>query len=830
MRCGRSSGGASDLANEASPKAQRRIGRRTARGCLWAVLGLGLLAFLATLLLESAWFEGVIEQRLVQAVERGLDREVSVASFDIDLLPLSVAVQDLVIAGPTATPDAPDAESLPFVRVDSVDVLLAVRGVVDPTIEILSVDVEHPVVRINLGEDGSHDVPLWQPADPESQGSVSVELGSLHVRDGVFVLDDSSTPFALDASGVTATLAGASGDVEGRVHVDALAFDLQNVIDDGPFEARLDASVTIARGAVTVSEIELSGEHLEIAGSGTAAWMEGERRIDLDLEAESSARLLERLGFVDSGLLAGDFSWQGDFRYTADEVSGEGVWGVRGELRSASLELAGQPVSDINIETAVDRHAVSAQLRDARFAGGRLAGGLAMDLDRLPASPSSSNGDESGRGEPSTLQLELHEGQLAELLTNLGSDRVPVDGRLTGELEYRFHPSRALEGNGVAHLSVETLADSEPEVGSSASAKPIQAEVPLLIEAGVVSSQAIRARLPSQTLRAAGSYEISTGSGQLDAALTSQDLAALWQLVLGSPEEVTGVATVAAQPMLSVQGGTGEIRSLARLTSGAAELDVDFDLEGVLTDRLAVDRASGSFRFLPGQEERPWAVESLAVELTDQGDDAKEATARLNGQITGAPSSGSVADASQAPELQLAIDLASWPLESLGALSSQAAVLANLGGYVSADVGLQQSGRISMVGRVDELSLILAEAQDAHRNEIELGQLQLEANLADGTLLLDRALLALPAGDVQLSGQLPYSQDSAQLQVELSAPALDLSRSPFDWLPLVPAPHEDRPSPVDASLCFCQGHTKRKSGLATSSNHRRGNATPSGAE
>jgi translocation and assembly module TamB len=126
------------------------------------------------LLLRSGWFREQVRTRIVQEIERGTGGSVELGSFAFDWTNLTATVGPLVLHGK----ESPDEE--PFLRIPSATLGLRLISMLERKVDLASLRVDQPSVRVVFYPDGSTNLPV--PAVRTSSKSWAQNLIDLGIR------------------------------------------------------------------------------------------------------------------------------------------------------------------------------------------------------------------------------------------------------------------------------------------------------------------------------------------------------------------------------------------------------------------------------------------------------------------------------------------------------------------------------------------------------------------------------------------------------------------------------------------------------------------------
>lgn len=168
----------------------RRFGRLALRIAMAVAILLLVCGIAGLLLLRSGWFYERVRARLVTEIEKTTGARVELGSFAFDWRSLTATAGPLVLHGRER------AGEPPLARVESVTVGLHIISMMERKVDLASLRLERPLVRIVFYADGSNNLP------PPHAGNWAEELINLAVRHyevngGLVEYDDHEIPLNL---------------------------------------------------------------------------------------------------------------------------------------------------------------------------------------------------------------------------------------------------------------------------------------------------------------------------------------------------------------------------------------------------------------------------------------------------------------------------------------------------------------------------------------------------------------------------------------------------------------------------------------------------------
>lgn len=539
----------SDSSRKSTRRRPGRLRRWLLRPIAWLVALVALLILGGWLVVRSPWVRVRLATELEQYLTRRLERQVTIGGLDFELLPLSVVVEDVAVAD--LDPELPPVGEARRIAV-SADVLLAERN----EVQLRRLEIDRPVLRIRLLEDGSHNLPRWHGAG-EGERTVDVEIGVVELHDGHVELADRKLPLAFAARRVAARLLGTDGlDVEGRVA--ASEFRLQ-LPEAEAYVGRVEGRVRVARGVAQVVSARIGGPHLDAGARGEVRWGE-QQRASFSFAANADGRLLDELGYLEEQI-------RGRIRFDGELLWRPESWGLRGTMTSERAQLFGWPLSGFEGVVSLDRGAALVDVERAGFGGGELVGRLAVNL--------------ALEERPAQLDLSLSGVELQELAGQLGIPVENLGGRVSGPFSYGFALLEPDRGTGWAQLEVAA--------GEAGRARiPFRGGVPVVIERGEVSIPGLQLVSTDHRLTASGRYSLARGGGRFEYHLEIDRVGSLGRLL---PIE-TGPEPLLWWPTRARGTATGVIR----LGPAATTVTIDLQLSNVEAPGIRARQLRGAMR------------------------------------------------------------------------------------------------------------------------------------------------------------------------------------------------------------------------------------------
>ena len=242
----------------------RALGRILLRILVRGGAALAVLAVIAALaglvVVQSGWFHEYVRQRIIAEIERTTGGRVELGRFSFRGPTMTARVSQLVLHGKEA------AGEPPLLRVESVTLGLRILSFAERKIDLASVQVDQPRVRIAIYADGSDNLPGAQGNWP--QDLLNLAVGRYQVTDGTVELDERSIPVNLRGEGLTLKL---SYDPRTPSYLAELGSRRLRAAIAGlaPMELGLSSRFTLEKSRLVISALRLSTaqSHADLQGA-----------------------------------------------------------------------------------------------------------------------------------------------------------------------------------------------------------------------------------------------------------------------------------------------------------------------------------------------------------------------------------------------------------------------------------------------------------------------------------------------------------------------------------------------------------------------------------
>lgn len=412
---------------------------------LWrTAVALALLLMLAAvagvLVLRSDRFREYVRRRIVEVAQRATGGQVELGAFSFDWTRLEARVEDFILRGREPAGDPP------LVRIGAATLGLRIVSVWERAVDLRSLRVEGPQVRIIFFPDGSTNFPGPQGAQgrPWPERMLDLKIGRYEIVNGTLEFDQRRTPFHLQGENLRISMDfdAARPSYRGRFSSDQ-RFRIRQY---GPIQAAISADFVLESNRITLSRLDAALGQTTARLSGVLEDMRalhGRLALQLDAAVADGVRIF-RLPVDPAGRasMAGDLevSFAGGFRWEAS-----GPLELRGlRYRRGRLNIENGAVRGI---ARVAPDGVTLRRLKTEFLGAPVSGGLTL-----------------------TGWRRLHwEGEISQLgvraATSVLTERaLPWDGTLAGP----FSVDATLGGRDLmarATLAIRPLAEAPPIEG-----------------------------------------------------------------------------------------------------------------------------------------------------------------------------------------------------------------------------------------------------------------------------------------------------------------------------------------------------------------------------
>ena len=268
----------------------RKFGRVLLRFAAALVLLAAVCALTGVLVFRSGWFYELVHRRMVMEIEKATGGRFEAGDFRFDWKRLEVTVGPVVLHG-RESPSEP-----PFVRVASITAGLRIVSMMERKVDLASLRIEQPQVRIVFYTDGSNNIPdpeVHRPETTWAQDLVHLAVGRYEVVNGVFEYDDRQIPLNLRGEDLLVRMRLEPG---GRYRGE-LESNRVRVVPDGagPIEVSASAAFTLDKSTIDVSRLRIATKEsrADLVGSLTnLRWPRGTFTIKASTSVREAVKFL----------------------------------------------------------------------------------------------------------------------------------------------------------------------------------------------------------------------------------------------------------------------------------------------------------------------------------------------------------------------------------------------------------------------------------------------------------------------------------------------------------------------------------------------------------
>ena len=325
---------------------------------------------------RSGWFKNKVRERIVAVAEQATGGRVEIGRFDYDWHSLTVEVTPFIVHG------AEPASAPPLFRADKIQIGLKIISALKKQVDIASLRLSKPQLRVSVAPDGSTNVP--SPPRPFKKNwadrLLDLKLRHFEARDGMIDYNSQKFPLDLQGDGVEASIVY---ETVGPRYLAAISARetrvssprLQNSVAFG-FTSKL----ALERKAIRILEAGLVCADWNVHAQGVLDNFSHPRAV-LNLTAAAGINDLKKaFGFPLEPV--GDLSFEGratvesgPFQYKLEgKLAGKGLAytfnnvAVRNVALTSRVEAAPSKVrlQDLNLSALGGRFRGSAELQDVR--------------------------------------------------------------------------------------------------------------------------------------------------------------------------------------------------------------------------------------------------------------------------------------------------------------------------------------------------------------------------------------------------------------------------------------------------------------------------------
>ncbi len=236
-------------------------------------IGLGIPALFLILIaasiivMQTAWFQNFVKEKIVAAVEDSTGGVVEVGSFQFDPWHLTVRIREFVLHG--TEPKGVD----PLASVALLEVRLKLFSGLYHLVDLRYVGIDQPRVNLIVFPDGKTNIPQPKVQTQPSQTSglqtvVDLKIGQFEVKNGLLEYSQRTTPFNARGENLRALLDynSVKSDYQGNLRMDPLVLAYAG---NPPLDVHINLPVVIEKDAVRINNATLNTAQSQILISGS---------------------------------------------------------------------------------------------------------------------------------------------------------------------------------------------------------------------------------------------------------------------------------------------------------------------------------------------------------------------------------------------------------------------------------------------------------------------------------------------------------------------------------------------------------------------------------
>jgi translocation and assembly module TamB len=418
--------------------------RHLTRQCLAAAAILvAISAVTGLLVVRSGWFRELVRQRIVTEIEAATGGRVEVGNFSFKWETLTATISPLVLHG------TEPASETPLLQVESVSVGLRVISMLERKVDLASLSVVQPHLRIVLYPDGSNNL----PTPPRRGGGkswaenlVNVAVRRYAVTGGLAEIDLRQVPLSFNGEDLRLQMTRETGAARYRGNLASRHVHVASNIM-APAEADLAAAFTLDATRLGLSSVNIAvgSSRIDLAGELTNLRAPRGAFKAKALIAVRDAVSLFSLPVASTGSATFDgnlgLSFSDGFDYTiAGRIDGRGLGYARDRLHiqnataSGALRVTPEGVTLRGIKAAALGANLTGQAELAHWKGFHFEGNFdALDVRQavavLTSRPAPWNGTLAG-----TLEVDAVVGQRRAKVDATAT----VQGQINGEIDVLY--------------------------------------------------------------------------------------------------------------------------------------------------------------------------------------------------------------------------------------------------------------------------------------------------------------------------------------------------------------------------------------------------------
>lgn len=224
-----------------------------------SIVGLVVVIFIAAIIVvQTAWFQNFVREKIIAVTEESTGGKVDLASFEFNPWHLRAIIRGFVIHG-TEPAGAPPLFQAKMLQVD-----LKILASLEHTVDLRQLIVDQPAADVIVYPDGSTNIPspkIKKKSDKSGlETVVDLAIGKFDLRNGSFIFADKKMPLNAKGENLTAQLFynAVNPSYQGRISIEPLIVDFAN---HQPLDINVTVPVTLAKDSIMVQDAKIGTAH-----------------------------------------------------------------------------------------------------------------------------------------------------------------------------------------------------------------------------------------------------------------------------------------------------------------------------------------------------------------------------------------------------------------------------------------------------------------------------------------------------------------------------------------------------------------------------------------
>ncbi len=227
------------------------------------VVLLAILALTGVLVFRSGWFYEMVHRRTIAELERATGGRVEIGDFDFDWKHLQLKVGPVILHGKES------ALEPPFIQIRSLTAGLRVISMIERKVDLSSLSIDQPQVRIVFYPDGTNNIPdpaVHHPETTWAQDLVHLAVRRYEVQNGLFEYDDREIPLDLRGEDLLVRMRlDSPGKYSGSLNSNRVRLVLSG---NGPIEVNTAATFTLNESTIDVTRLLVTTKDSRVEAAG----------------------------------------------------------------------------------------------------------------------------------------------------------------------------------------------------------------------------------------------------------------------------------------------------------------------------------------------------------------------------------------------------------------------------------------------------------------------------------------------------------------------------------------------------------------------------------